>query len=92
MAGRLIGAVEAGGTKFVAAVAGEEGKVLARTVIPTRTPSECFPDLADFFQHTSAEHGTIAAFGVASFGPIDIDPRSPQYGTFTTTPKPGWSR
>lgn len=91
MAGRLIGAVEAGGTKFVAAVADEEGKVLARAVIPTRTPSECFPDLADFFQQASAEHGAIAAFGVASFGPIDIDPRSASYGTFTTTPKPGWS-
>ena len=33
---------------------------------------------------------TRSAFGVASFGPIDIDPASLAYGTFTTTPKPGW--
>jgi len=26
---------------------------------------------------------------VASFGPIDLDPRSPTHGFITTTPKPG---
>lgn len=89
--GRLIGAVEAGGTKFVLALAREDGAVLAETRIATRTPAECFPDMAAFFDQASAAHGEIAAFGVASFGPIDIDPASPAYGTFTTTPKPGWA-
>ncbi len=91
MAQRLIGAIEAGGTKFVAAVAREDGHVLARTRIPTLTPAECFPALADFFRNAATAHGPIAGFGVASFGPIDIDPASPAYGTFTTTPKPGWA-
>lgn len=91
MAQRLIGAIEAGGTKFVAALAREDGTILARTRIPTQTPAECFPALADFFRAAAAAHGPIAGFGVASFGPIDIDPASPAYGTFTTTPKPGWS-
>jgi fructokinase len=59
--------------------------------IPTETPDTCFPALIDFFSRASADHGSIAAFGIASFGPIDIDPASPAYGTFTTTPKPGWS-
>lgn len=89
--GRLIGAVEAGGTKFVLALAREDGAVLTETRIATRTPAECFPDMAAFFDQASAAHGEIAAFGVASFGPIDIDPASPAYGTFTTTPKPGWA-
>jgi fructokinase len=88
---RLIGAIEAGGTKFVVAVAREDGTVLAETRIPTRNPAECFPDVERFFKQASAAHGPISAFGVASFGPIDIDPASPAYGTFTTTPKPGWS-
>ncbi len=91
MSQRLIGAVEAGGTKFVAALAREDGTVLAQTRIPTQTPAECFPALAEFFRNAAAAHGPIAAFGVASFGPIDIDPASPAYGTFTTTPKPGWA-
>ncbi len=91
MAQQLIGAIEAGGTKFVAALAREDGAVLAQTRIPTQTPAECFPALAEFFRNAAATHGAIAAFGVASFGPIDIDPASPAYGTFTTTPKPGWA-
>lgn len=91
MVQRLIGAIEAGGTKFVAALAREDGQVLARTRIPTQTPAECFPALADFFRAAATAHGSIAGFGVASFGPIDIDPASSAYGTFTTTPKPGWA-
>lgn len=88
---KLIGAIEAGGTKFVLALARSDGAVLAETRVATRTPAECFPDIAAFFEQASGAHGTISSFGVASFGPIDIDPASPAYGTFTTTPKPGWS-
>ena len=87
----LIGAIEAGGTKFMGALARPDGTVVAHTRIPTRSPAETFPALAAFFREASGAHGAIAAFGVASFGPIDIDPASPRYGTFTTTPKPGWS-
>lgn len=91
MSERLIGAIEAGGTKFVLAVARADGALIAETRIPTLTPAETFPAIAAFFQAAVAEHGVISAFGVASFGPIDINPASPAYGTFTTTPKPGWS-
>lgn len=86
----LIGAIEAGGTKFICALARHDGTIVARARIDTRTPAECFPDVADFFRENIALHGPVGAFGVASFGPIDIDPASPDYGTFTTTPKPGW--
>ena len=91
MSERLIGAIEAGGTKFVAAVAREDGTLLAQARIPTETPATCFPALAAFFSNAAAAHGPIAAFGVASFGPIEIDPASRNYGMFTTTPKPGWA-
>lgn len=87
----LIGAVEAGGTKFILALATHDGEVVARTRIPTNTPAETWPAMRAFFEQASAAQEPIAAFGVASFGPIDIDPASPAYGTFTTTPKPGWS-
>lgn len=86
----LVGAIEAGGTKFIAALATAQGEVLARARIPTQTPQTCFPALAEFFRAAQEQHGKASAFGIASFGPIDIDPASPAYGTFTTTPKPGW--
>ena len=87
MSEQLIGAVEAGGTKFVLAVARMDGTIDDRARMDTRTPAETFPEMAAFF----ARHGSLAGIGIASFGPIDIDPASPAYGTFTTTPKPGWS-
>jgi fructokinase len=34
--------------------------------------------------------GRLHAVGVATFGPVDLDPRSSSYGHITTTPKPGW--
>ncbi len=87
MAEQRIGAVEAGGTKFVLAVADAGGQIIDRARIDTRTPAETFPEMAAFF----ARHAPLAGIGIASFGPIDINPASPGYGTFTTTPKPGWS-
>lgn len=91
MAKRLIGAIEAGGTKFVLALADEDGTVLDKARIATEHPGITLPAMAEFFRAAAARHGQIAAFGIASFGPIEIDPASPSYGTFTTTPKPGWS-
>lgn len=91
MVQRLIGAIEAGGTKFVLAVAREDGTILQEARIATRTPDQCFPEVAEFFRAAAAAHGPLSSFGVASFGPIDIDPASSTYGTFTTTPKPGWA-
>lgn len=87
----MLGAIEAGGTKFVLALADASGALRERGRIDTRTPAETFGEVAAFFRAAQAQHGPIAAFGVASFGPIEIDPASPAYGTFTTTPKPGWS-
>jgi fructokinase len=87
MAEQRIGAIEAGGTKFVLAVADGAGRIIARARIDTRTPDETFPEMSAFFE----SHGPLAGIGIASFGPIDINPASPAYGTFTTTPKPSWS-
>lgn len=88
---QLVGAIEAGGTKFVLALARQDGTIVERAKIDTRSAADTFPDVRQFFMSAQDRHGPIAGFGIASFGPIDIDPSSPAYGTFTTTPKPGWS-
>jgi fructokinase len=87
---RLIGAVEAGGTKFVCGLARTDGTVLARARLETGTAADTLPAMRDFFAQSSASHGPIMAFGIASFGPLDLDPASPTYTAFTSTPKPGW--
>ena len=87
----MIGAIEAGGTKFVLAVASDVDGRLDRTLIATRTPSETFAEMTAWFETAAARHGRIGAFGIGSFGPIGLDPAKSDFGTFTTTPKPGWS-
>ena len=32
----------------------------------------------------------MAALGIASFGPVELDRTSPRYGFVTSTAKPGW--
>lgn len=86
MADALCGGIEAGGTKVVCAV-GRDGRIAAETRIATTTPPETLAAALAFFQ----THGPVAALGVASFGPIDLDRRSPTCGFITRTPKPGWA-
>jgi fructokinase len=86
----LIGAIEAGGTKFQCAVARDAGNLLASERFATTTPDETFAQVLEFFDSSQKRHGPIDAFGIASFGPLDIDPRSPGYGHILATPKPGW--
>lgn len=80
-----LGAIEAGGTKFVCAVGDEQFNVIERTAFPTKTPAETLAETVAFFK----EH-PVDAIGIGSFGPIDINPDSATYGYVTKTPKPGW--
>lgn len=90
MSKSLIGAVEAGGTKFILALARADGTVLEQTRISTRTPLETTIEMTDWFEVQCGKHGSLGGIGIGSFGPIGIDPNSPNFGTFITTPKPGW--
>jgi fructokinase len=85
------GAVEAGGTKFVVLVgSGPEG-VLAEERIETESPEVTLPKVVDFFRRQIAEHGPLRGIGIGSFGPVDPRPGSKNFGSITTTPKPGWA-
>jgi fructokinase len=85
----LFGGIEGGGTKFVCAIGDENGKIIKETVIATDKPSITMPKVIEFFteQHKTSP---LAALGIASFGPVDLDPKSPTYGYITTPPKPHW--
>jgi fructokinase len=87
--GRLVGGVELGGTKAVCAIGTGPDDVRAETRVPTTTPAETLGRVVAFLAE-QARRAPLAALGVASFGPVDLDPRSPRFGSITTTPKPGW--
>lgn len=85
----LIAGIETGGTKVVCALAplADPRRILTRTTLPTRGPIETLADVAGFLGSATGE---IAGIGIASFGPLDVDPASPGYGRLTSTPKLGW--
>lgn len=85
----LYGGIEAGGTKFVVAVGTGPDDLRAETVIETTTPDETIGHAIEFLQ-AQAIQTPLTAVGIASFGPVDLDPRSKTYGYITATPKPGW--
>lgn len=88
---KLLGAIEAGGTKFVCAAGPSAEAILTSAVIQTGSPEETFAEIDEFFESARKAHGRIDALGVAAFGPITIDPSSSDYGVLAKTPKPGWS-
>jgi len=85
----LIAGVETGGTKVVAAVgrADDPGRVVEEIEIPTTTPEEVASRIRTFLDR----HAAVQHVGIAAFGPVDIDPDSPGFGSITSTPKPGWT-
>jgi fructokinase len=56
--------------------------------IPTTTPQETLGRVCDVLEPYA---GRLTGLGIASFGPLDLDPKSAGYGSITQTPKPYWS-
>lgn len=81
--------VELGGTKCILILARGPGEILARESLETRTSSETLEALSERLSDWQSRHG-YEALGIASFGPLDLDPDSESFGTITATPKPGW--
>ena len=88
---QLFGGIEAGGTKFVCMIGHDPEHILAEERFATTTPAETIGRVVAFFA-PYAKSGRLAALGIASFGPLDLNPHSATYGYITTTPKTGWEQ
>ena len=82
--------VELGGTKCVAILARGPDEIIARKIVPTTLPGETLGSLAAILKQWNAGEG-YGALGIASFGPIEVNPDSPTYGHMLPTTKPGWT-
>ncbi|MEY8443630.1 ROK family protein [Lactococcus ileimucosae] len=82
---KLLGSIEAGGTKFVCSVANFDFEIIKSIQLPTTSPEETLTAVIKFF-----EKYELTALAVGSFGPIDIQEDSERYGFITSTPKLGW--
>ena len=84
-----IAGVELGGTKSIA-VLDVDGVIVDRRQIATTSPAATLATLVETVAGWDAAR-PLAALGIASFGPLRLDPRQPDFGTIGGTPKPDWS-
>lgn len=81
--------VELGGTKCVCTLAHGPDLILDQRTVPTTTPAETLPAILAILDEWHDGSG-FAALGIASFGPLDLDPASADFGRILATNKPGW--
>lgn len=84
----LIVGLELGGTKCIATLA--RGRTILRQERwPTGTADmlHAMSDALALWQQDMP----FAAIGIASFGPLHLDPQVPRFGHMGNTPKPGWA-
>ena len=82
----VYGAVELGGTKTLVAVGTELGDLSFVERIDTTDPDTTLGRVISVLATRRVE-----AVGVASFGPLELRRNHPDFGTITSTPKPGWN-
>ncbi|WP_294258811.1 ROK family protein [uncultured Sphingomonas sp.] len=85
-----VAGIELGGTKCILTLAHGPDRILAQETVPTEAPGKTLAALEAVLGGWWEAHG-FAALGIASFGPVCLDPANAQFGHILTTSKPGWS-
>lgn len=88
----LIVAIEGGGTKFVCGIGTGPHDILETHRIDTTTPHDTLENVSHWISRMKVTHGPIAAIGIGSFGPVNLNKDSDTYGFITSTPKPHWQQ
>jgi fructokinase len=86
---RLFAGVELGGTKCICTLAAGPHDIRDQRTIATTVPWETLPAIKAVLASWARAHG-FCGLGVASFGPIRLDPAAAGYGRIGATNKPDW--
>lgn len=81
----VYGGIETGGTKIICSILDECGQLLDTLQFPTGLPDDAVKIITAYYKNRG-----IASLGIGSFGPVDINVNSPNYGMILDTPKAGW--
>ena len=84
----LLAAIETGGTKCIVSV-GRDPTAAKRHRIETGSPTETAASIERILREEIG-YSSLDAIGIASFGPLNVDPESADYGRIGRTPKPHW--
>ena len=87
----IFAGIELGGTKLLCRAVDAEGRVLVDQRFATTSPAQAMRDIGDCLDKVLANGRRFSGIGIATFGPITLDPNAPGYGHLLTTPKHGWS-
>ena len=87
----IFAGVETGGTKILCRVVDAAGVTLSEARFATGTPQAAVQAVAACVEAALSPDRRLAGVGVASFGPIALDPAGDDYGRMLSTPKPHWS-
>ncbi len=74
----LLAGVELGGTKCVCILGTGPDDIRAQERLPTQSPDVTLTRIESILDEWSRTQGPIAALGIASFGPVDLNPFSPK--------------
>jgi fructokinase len=91
MSSRLFGCIEAGGTKFVVGVVAAPDDIREIARFDTAAADKTIDSVIAWLKSAQSRHGALAAIGIASFGPLELDRSAVDWGYITATTKPGWS-
>lgn len=83
----IIAGVELGGTKCLCVLSMDGGTIAEERRIDTTDPETTMAAIEDVLDGWQG----FGAIGIASFGPIGIDPAAASFGFVTSTTKPGWA-
>ncbi len=87
----ILATIDAGGTTFKCGLFQEGRGIIASARIPTTRPDETLKGCLKFFRDQAEKGIKPGAMGIASFGPLDVDPNSDSYGTILAGPKSLWA-
>ena len=82
-----LAAIEGGGTTWVVGICEDEPyNITSRKSFKTESPEITLTAIREYLN----QQRPIDCIGIASFGPLQAKKNVENYGSITTTPKPGW--
>jgi len=82
----MFGGIEGGGTKFVCVIGTGPDAILDTTRIEVTDPATTLASAVRFFREAADGGVSLAAIGVASFGPVELRRGTPGTGSSPTPP------